>query len=126
MIHNELIQEHGGFSIAALAAENQARFSLLVGEFKCPFWTSTQTAHSAKNHRRIRVSDVPFRPLDILARGSFLEGIARIDPTVLRFSALRTPPAMWDAVFDGPIQRRSVCAGLAARDDFEVVFTSLH
>ena len=126
MIHNELIQEHGGFSIAAFATQNQARFSVFFGEFKCPFRTSRQDGHSAKDDGRIGVSDVPFRPLDILARGSFLEGIARIDPTVLRFSALRTPPAMWDAVFDGPIQRRSVCAGLAARDDFEVVFTSLH
>ena len=64
-----------------------------------------------ENHRAIRIPCIPFGSLEITAAGGFLQLILGIDRTIFGSSAFRTPAAMRNAVFYGPIQTSAISAG---------------
>ena len=76
---------------------------------------SGQMLANAENHCAIRIPNIPFGALEIARAGRLVQLVAGIKWLVLGPAAFGTPSAMRDVVLDGPVQRRSVCAGLTTR-----------
>jgi len=68
-------------------------------------------------HRAVGIAHVPLGSLQVIGPRRLLRLITNGDRSVLGPAALRTPPAVRNAVLDPPVQSGSVGAGLASRHD---------
>jgi len=92
--------------------------------FFCKFGRSlrstSQLLAQRKNHRTMRIPDIPLRPLQIIGSGCLLQLVKQINRSILSFTAFRTPATVIDLVLNSPVQSCSIRTSLSVGDDFEV------
>ena len=118
MFGDEAPQCQYGDRHAARLAKMEHRLSAFPGKFNRLLATARQNLPDGKNHCAVRISRIPFRALDVVRTGRFLQWVSGVYRAVLGPSALRAPAAVRDCTLDGEIQRGTVSASLAARHNF--------
>ena len=89
------------------------------GKFHGLQGAASQMLADAENHRAIRIPDIPFGALQVIAAGGLLQLILGINRTILGSPAFRTPAPMGDSVLYGPIQSSSISTGLTTGDNLQ-------
>jgi hypothetical protein len=96
----------------------QVGLPVFKGKFHGLQGAASQMLADAENHGGIRIPNIPFGSLGVIAAGRLVQLILGIDWTILSSPPLWTPASMCDAVFYGPIQSRTISAGLSIRNYF--------
>jgi len=113
-----------GWRRTAIAKKMKHGFSVFPGKFDSLPGTAGQRRINRKDNRGARIPDVPFRAFDIAGAGRFLQLVSGINWTILGQSALGTPAAVRNSMFNSEIQCGAASAGLAASGRYYAGFRS--